>query len=141
MPQHRVAPLPAPRVLAQPVSMELLGPDVAVRIDTTVSYTSRDPHALSIAFHLPGEDSVVWRLDRAMVLTGALESVGEGEVHLRPALDGRLLLRLGDVTHRVTVRCDQEVLARLVRDTFVLVPQGTEERHIDWGPLLASLGH
>ncbi|GGY77008.1 SsgA family sporulation/cell division regulator [Streptomyces omiyaensis] len=140
MSQPRVAPLPAPRVLTRPVPMELLGPDVAVRIDTTVGYTSRDPHALSIAFHLLGDDSVVWRLDRETVVTGSLAPVGEGEVHLWPDADGGLLLRLGPAGHRVVIRCDVETLTRVVRDTFVLVPPGTEERHIDWGPFFASLG-
>ncbi|MCB8901083.1 MULTISPECIES: SsgA family sporulation/cell division regulator [unclassified Streptomyces] len=139
MPQPPVAPLPAPRVLTQPMAMELLTPDAAVPIETTVGYTSRDPHALSIVFHLLGDDPVVWRVDREMVLTGSLTATGAGEVHLRPAPDGRLLLRLGPAGHCAMVRCDQDRLARLVRDTFVLVAQGTEESHIDWQPLLASL--
>ncbi|MFE5913996.1 SsgA family sporulation/cell division regulator [Streptomyces wedmorensis] len=139
MPQHPVAPLPAPRVLTRPMAMELLTPDAAVRIDTTVGYDSRDPHALSIAFHLLGEVPVVWRVDREMILTGSLRPAGDGEVRLRPAPDGGLLLRLGRAGRRAVVRCEQEALGRFVRDTFVLVPQGTEERHLDWGPLLASL--
>ncbi|MEU3608727.1 SsgA family sporulation/cell division regulator [Streptomyces sp. NPDC035033] len=139
MTQHPTAPLPAPRVLTRPMAMDLLTPDATVRIDTTVGYDSRDPHALSIAFHLLGEDPVVWRADREMVLTGSLQPVGDGEIQLRPAPEGGLLLRLGPAGQRAVVRCEQEALARFVRDTFVLVPQGTEERHIDWGPLLASL--
>ncbi|WP_314617409.1 SsgA family sporulation/cell division regulator [Streptomyces stackebrandtii] len=139
MPQHPVAPLPAPRVLTQPMAMELLTPDVAVRIDTTVGYDSRDPHALSIAFHLLAEDPVVWRVDREMILIGSLQPTGDGAIRLRPAPDGGLLLRLGSAGQCAVVRCGQETLGRFVRDTFVLVPQGTEERHIDWGPLLASL--
>ncbi|WP_079042141.1 SsgA family sporulation/cell division regulator [Streptomyces aureus] len=139
MPQHPVAPLPAPRVLTQPMAMELLTPDAAVPIETTISYTSRDPHALSIVFHLLGDAPVVWRVDREMVITGSLTPTGAGEVHLRPGPDGGLLLRLGPAGHCAMVRCDQDGLARLVRDTFVLVPQGTEERHIDWQPLLTSL--
>ncbi|MFF9340694.1 SsgA family sporulation/cell division regulator [Streptomyces sp. NPDC014773] len=139
MPQRPATPLPSPHVLTRPMAMELLGPDTAVRIDTSVGYHSRDPHALSIAFHLLGEESVVWRLDREMVLAGSLGPTGEGEVHLEPAPDGKLLLRLGAAGHRAVIRCDQEELARFVRDTFLLVPQGTEERHIDWRPLLDSL--
>ncbi|MEV5974735.1 SsgA family sporulation/cell division regulator [Streptomyces sp. NPDC051921] len=141
MPQPPVAPLPAPRVLTQPLPMELLTPDAdaPVRIETTVSYTSRDPHALSIVFHLLGEAPVVWRLDRQMVLTGSRTATGEGEVRLRPAPDGTLLLLLGPAGHCATVRCDPDRLVRLVRDTLVLVPQGTEESHIDWRPLLSSL--
>ncbi|MET9678504.1 SsgA family sporulation/cell division regulator [Streptomyces sp. NPDC006482] len=139
MPQHPVAPLPAPRVLTQPMAVELLTPDVAVRIDTTVGYDSRDPHAVCMAFHLFGEDPVVWRVDREMILTGSRRPTGDGEIRLRPAPHGGLLLRLGPAGQRAVVRCEQEALGRFVRDTFVLVPQGTEERHIDWGPLLASL--
>ncbi|MEV6203562.1 SsgA family sporulation/cell division regulator [Streptomyces sp. NPDC051771] len=139
MPQHPVAPLPAPRVLTRSLPMELVTPDAEIRIDTTVGYDSRDPHALSLAFHLLGEDPVVWRVDREMVLTGSLRPTGDGEVRLGPAPDGGLLLRLGPAGQRALVRCDQDALGRFVRDTFVLVPQGTEERHIDWGPLLAAL--
>ncbi|MFJ5830747.1 SsgA family sporulation/cell division regulator [Streptomyces sp. NPDC093089] len=139
MPQHPVAPLPAPRVLARPLAMDLLTPDTEVRIDTTVGYDSRDPHALSIAFHVLGEDPVVWRVDREMILTGSLQPTGDGEIRLRPAPDGGLLLLLGPAGRRAVVRCGQEELGRFLRDTFVLVPRGTEERHIDWEPLLASL--
>ncbi|MEV6251457.1 SsgA family sporulation/cell division regulator [Streptomyces sp. NPDC051742] len=139
MPQHPVAPLPAPRVLTQPMAMELLTPDVAVPIDTTVGYDSRDPHALSITFHLFDEDPVVWRVDREMILTGSRRPTGHGEIRLGPAPHGGLLLRLGPAGQRALVRCEQEALGRFVRETFVAVPQGTEERHIDWGPLLASL--
>ncbi|MFD0366729.1 SsgA family sporulation/cell division regulator [Streptomyces sp. NPDC059071] len=139
MPQHPVAPLPAPRVLTRPMAMALLTPDMTFRIDTVVGYDSRDPHALTIAFHLLGEDPVVWRVDREMILTGSLRPTGDGEIRLRPDPDGGLLLRLGPTGQRAVVRCEREALGRFVRDTFVLVPQGTEERHIDWGPLLASL--
>ncbi|MFF9150079.1 SsgA family sporulation/cell division regulator [Streptomyces sp. NPDC014861] len=137
--EHPAAPLPAPRVLTQPMAMELLTADLAVRVDTTVGYDSRDPHALSVAFHLLGEEPVVWRVDREMVLTGSLRPTGDGEVQLCPAPGGGLLLSLGPAGGRAVVRCEQEALARVVRETFVLVPQGTEERHLDWGPLLASL--
>ncbi|MFC9589347.1 SsgA family sporulation/cell division regulator [Streptomyces sp. NPDC056944] len=139
MPQPPVAPLPSPRVLTRAMPMELLTADLPVRIETTVRYTSRDPHTLSIVFHLPGADPVVWRLDREMVLVGCLTATGEGEVQLGPAPDGKVILRLGPAGHRATVRCEQDALARLVRETFVLVPQGTEEGHIDWQPLLATL--
>ncbi|MFC8511197.1 SsgA family sporulation/cell division regulator [Streptomyces sp. NPDC057411] len=141
MPQPPVAPLPAPRALVQPMAMDLFTSDVAIRIDTTVGYESRDPYALSIAFHLLGEEPVVWRVDRGMILAGALGPTGDGEVRIRPTPDGGLLLQLGPVGQCAVVRCEQEALGRFVRDTFVLVPQGTEERHIDWAPLLASLGH
>ncbi|WP_052499430.1 SsgA family sporulation/cell division regulator [Streptomyces vietnamensis] len=141
MPQPPVAPLPAPRGLIQPMAMDLFTADAAVRIDTTVGYDSRDPHALSIAFHLLGEDPVVWRVDREMILAGSLGPTGDGEVRIRPTPDGGLLLRLGPAAECAVVRCEQEAIGRFVRETFVLVPQGTEERHIDWGPLLASPGH
>lgn len=139
MSQPPVAPLPAPRVLTRPMAMELLTPEATVPIETTVGYNSRDPHALSIDFHLLGDAPVVWRVDREMVLIGSLKATGAGDVRVRPASDGDLLLQLGQAEHRALVRCDQGVLARLVRDTFALVPQGTEESHIDWQPLLASL--
>ncbi|MFF5505038.1 SsgA family sporulation/cell division regulator [Streptomyces roseolus] len=139
MPQHPAAPLPAPRVLTRSLAMDLLTPDAPIRIETTVAYDSRDPHALSIAFHLLGEEAVVWRFDREMILAGALGPTGDGEIVLRPDPDGGLLLRLGPTGQRAVVRCEREELCRFVRDTFVLVPQGTEDRHIDWGPLLASL--
>ncbi|MEU2546962.1 SsgA family sporulation/cell division regulator [Streptomyces roseolus] len=139
MPQHPTAPLPAPRVLTRSLPMELLTPDAAIRVETTVGYDSRDPHALSIAFHLLGEDEVVWRFDREMILTGSLRPTGDGEIQLRPDPDGGLLLLLGPSGQRAVVRCEQDALGRFVRETFVLVPQGTEERHIDWGPLFASL--
>ncbi|MCZ0982193.1 hypothetical protein O1L60_33830 [Streptomyces diastatochromogenes] len=55
--------------------------------------------------------------------------------------DGGLLLRLGPAAQCAVVRCEQEAIGLFVRETFALVPRGAEESHIDWGPLLASLGH
>ncbi|MFB7512015.1 SsgA family sporulation/cell division regulator [Streptomyces sp. NPDC056144] len=141
MHQPPVAPLPAPRGLVKPMAMDLFTTDGAVRIHTTVGYESRDPHALSITFHLLGEDPVVWRVDREMVLAGSLGPTGDGDVRIRPTPDGGLLLRLGPTAQCAVVRCEQEAIGSFVRETFVLVPQGTEEGHIDWGPLLASPGH
>ncbi|MFI1712507.1 SsgA family sporulation/cell division regulator [Streptomyces sp. NPDC053513] len=132
--------LPAVKTLTRSMPMELLTPDTTVRIDTTLGYTSRNPHALSITFHLLEPDPVVWHLDREMVAIGSLAPTGDGEVHLRPAADGMLLIRLGPAGHRAQVLVDAERLTAVVRETFALVPQGTEERHIDWRPLLASLG-
>ncbi|MEU6977618.1 SsgA family sporulation/cell division regulator [Streptomyces sp. NPDC046371] len=139
MPQHPVTPLPAPRTLKRHLPMELLAPDAGVPVDTTVGYSSRDPHALSIAFHLLGARPIVWWLDREMVLTGSHTPTGTGEVHLSPTPDGDFLIRLGHPGDCATVRCDQDGLTRFVEETFALVPQGSEEQHIDWRPLLASL--
>ncbi|MEU4067062.1 SsgA family sporulation/cell division regulator [Streptomyces wedmorensis] len=139
MSQYPVTPLPSPRTLTRHLTMELVTPDAGVPIDTTVRYSSRDPHALSVAFHLLGRSPVVWCLDREMVVTGSHTPTGAGEVHLSAAPDGDLLIRLGRTGQCATVRCDRDRLARLVRETFLLVPQGTEEHHIDWQPLLASL--
>ncbi|WP_051845180.1 SsgA family sporulation/cell division regulator [Streptomyces globisporus] len=132
--------LPAVKTLTRSMPMELLTPDTTVRIDTTLGYTSRNPHALSITFHLLDPDPVVWHLDREMVVIGSLAPTGDGEVHLRPAADGTLLLRLGPAGHRAEVLVDANGLTAVVRETFALVPQGTEEHHIDWRPLLAALG-
>ncbi|GAA3085808.1 hypothetical protein GCM10017562_64760 [Streptomyces roseofulvus] len=140
MPQPSVAPLPAPRALTRPMAMDLFTSDAVVRIDTTVGYDSRDPHALSIAFHLLGAEPVVWYMDREMILAGSLGPTGDGDVRIRPTPDGGLLIQLGPEEQCAVVGCEQEALGRFVRHTFVLVPQGTEERHIDWRPLLASLG-
>ncbi|GGU81231.1 hypothetical protein GCM10010275_15110 [Streptomyces litmocidini] len=133
--------LPAVKTLTRSMPMELLTSDTEVRVDTTLHYTSRNPHALSITFHLLDPDPVVWHLDREMVVIGSLSPTGDGEVHLRPADEGRLLIRLGPPGHRAHVLVEADRLAAVVRETFALVPQGTEERHIDWRPLLASLGH
>ncbi|MFF9851414.1 SsgA family sporulation/cell division regulator [Streptomyces litmocidini] len=132
--------LPAVQTLTRSMPMDLLTPDTTVRIDTTLQYTSRNPHALSITFHLLDPDPIVWHLDREMVVIGSLAPTGDGEVHLRPADDGRLLIRLGPPGQRAHVLVEADRLTAVVRETFALVPQGTEERHIDWRPLLASLG-
>ncbi|MGW1014470.1 SsgA family sporulation/cell division regulator [Streptomyces termitum] len=131
--------LPAPRTLTRHLPMELLAPDAAVPIDTTVDYTSRDPHALSVAFHLGDGDPVVWRLDREMVLAGACAPTGLGDVHVLPVDGGRVLLRLGPVGLHAAVLCASDPLTDLAHETYALVPRGEEERHIDWRPLLAAL--
>lgn len=139
MPQPRSAPLPPAQTLSHSMTMELLTADLPVEIDATLTYTSRAPYTLCLALQLLEADPVVWHLDREMVLTGSYAPTGAGELHLWPAVGDGLLLRLGVPGRCATLRGDRDQLTGFVRRSFLVVPPGTESRHIDWQPLLDTL--
>ncbi|MEU2117389.1 SsgA family sporulation/cell division regulator [Streptomyces sp. NPDC016459] len=121
------------------MTMELLTADRPVEIEATLTYTSRAPHTMCLALHLLEAEPVIWHLDREMVLAGSYAPVGVGELHLWPAVGDGLLIRLGSPGQCATLRGDRDQLAAFVRRTFLVVPPGTEARHIDWQPLFDTL--
>ena len=139
VPQSASAGLPPAQTLTQTMTTELLTGLRPVRIDTTLSYCSRAPFTVGIAFHILGGDVTVWRVDRDMITAGAHAPTGRGDLHLRPTGGDKVLLCLGPPGDTATVLADRDHLVEMVRQTYVLVPPGSESAHIDWQPFLDHL--
>lgn len=101
------------------------------------------PHALSIAFHLLGADTMTWRLDRRRDAPHrSAGPVGGGGVHLRPGPDGGLLRLLGAPGHRARrgpVRPGGACTPRATPSSPV--PQAAEQRPPVDGAFLRGLRH
>jgi hypothetical protein len=103
-------------------------------IDTVLGYRSSDPFAVSMTF-VTGDGNLVWTFGRDLLARGVDSPVGEGDVHVAPAIgisgramvsielsspDGHLVLlaRAGDIN---------DFLSR----SLAVVPQGNESDYFD----------
>ena len=103
-------------------------------IDTVLGYRSSDPFAVSMTF-VTGDGNLVWTFGRDLLARGIDSPVGEGDVHVAPAIgisgramvsielsspDGHLVLlaRAGDIN---------DFLSR----SLAVVPQGNESDYFD----------
>ncbi|WP_079144288.1 SsgA family sporulation/cell division regulator [Streptomyces agglomeratus] len=114
-----------------------------VTLDTTFRYRSDDPFTVRIDFHLPLGPTVVWHLDRDMLMAGTQSPTGIGDIHLRPAPGpgntDRVLMRLSSPEGIAMVDVDRVPLTEWLGETYVLVPAGTESGHLDWKPFHDAL--
>lgn len=111
-------------------------------IDAVLGYRRSDPYAVAMTFITGGGD-LVWTFGRDLLTRGIAVPVGDGDVHVAPAVgldgsdmvtielsspDGHLVLlaRLGEVA---------DFLAR----SFALVPDGEESAHFDVDALIAQV--
>jgi hypothetical protein len=111
-------------------------------IDTVLGYRSSDPFAVAMTF-VTGDGNLVWTFGRDLLARGIDSPVGEGDVHVAPAIglsgramvsielsspDGHLVLlaRAGDIN---------DFLAR----SLAVVPQGTESDYFDVDMLITQV--
>ena len=103
-------------------------------IDTVLGYRSSDPFAVAMTFITP-EGDLVWTFGRDLLARGTESPVGEGDVHVAPALglSGRSMISIelsSPDGHLVLMARASDVSAFLAR-TQAVVPQGIESDFFD----------
>ncbi|MFJ3636628.1 SsgA family sporulation/cell division regulator [Streptomyces sp. NPDC090112] len=103
----------------------------------TFSYRRRDPLCIRAVFHCPHDNDVVWDLGRDMLAGATRTLTGGSDVLAWPEASGdRLWLRLGPAdADQALLSIDRILLSAWIETTYLLVPPGTEEDHLDWTPL------
>jgi hypothetical protein len=122
--------------------VELVGPSEPVSVETELRYDPDDPYAVAVAF-LMGESEVSWVFARDLLMRGAAEPAGEGDVQVLPSVDseGRALVVLvlrspsGGAVVRFAAR---DVLGFLADSTRAVWP-GSEGEHLSADDLIAAL--
>ena len=64
-------------------------------IDTVLGYSSSDPFAVAMTF-ITGDGNLVWTFGRDLLMRGTESPVGEGDVHVSPAIgvSGRAMVSI-----------------------------------------------
>ncbi|MFJ4091585.1 SsgA family sporulation/cell division regulator [Kitasatospora sp. NPDC089913] len=107
-------------------------------------YRSDDPLAVALTFLGPAADAGVWRFSRDLLWEGLQRPSGSGDVRVWPpcTCHGRTALRVMLRNREDVVLLDlppRQLRRWLRRETFALVPPGTEAGTIDWDTELERL--
>ncbi|MFF4379799.1 SsgA family sporulation/cell division regulator [Kitasatospora sp. NPDC001547] len=149
MPAHHSlsGPQPRPEATSTDVALDarlVLGEHRSVDIPVRLGYRSDDPLAVALQFLGPAAEAGTWRFSRDLLWEGLQKPAGLGDVRVWPpcTCHGRASLRimLRGVDSVVLVDLPSRQVRRwLRRETFSLVPQGSEGALIDWTTELNGL--
>ncbi|MHC0432742.1 SsgA family sporulation/cell division regulator [Streptomyces sp. O3] len=127
-------------VQAEVMMSFLVSEELSFRIPVELRYEARDPYAVRLTFHLPGDAPVTWAFSRELLVAGINEPCGDGDVHIapdgpEPLADAVIRLRVG--SDQALFRSGTAPLIAFLDRTDKLVPLGEErtvadfERHLD----------
>ncbi|KIF03290.1 regulator [Streptomyces sp. RSD-27] len=116
-------------VQAEVMMSFLVSEELAFRIPVELRYDARDPYAVRLTFHLPGDAPVTWAFGRELLLDGINRPCGDGDVHIAPTEPGELSdvhIRLQVGGERALFRAGAAPLVAFLDRTDRLVPLGQE---------------
>jgi hypothetical protein len=118
-------------VQAQVMMNFLVSEELSFRTPVELQYVVRDPYAVRMTFHLPGDDPVTWAFGRELLLDGLGRPCGEGDVHIEPAGAGPddpmdVHIRLQVAGESASFSASAAPLAAFLDRTDRLVPLGQE---------------
>ncbi|OEJ32837.1 SsgA family sporulation/cell division regulator [Streptomyces subrutilus] len=136
-------------VQAEVMMSFLVSEELSFRIPVELRYDTRDPYAVRLTFHLPGDAPVTWAFGRELLLDGINKPCGDGDVRIAPTepeelSDVHIRLQVGG--DRALFRAGAAPLVAFLDRTDRLVPLGQErdlggfEEHLDeaLGKILAE---
>ena len=111
-------------------------------IDTVLSYAAADPFAVAMTF-VTSDGDLVWTFARELLIRGTEAPVGDGDVHVSPALglSGRAMVSIelsSPDGHLVLLARAADVLDFISRTVAVVSP-GTESDAFDADLLISQL--
>lgn len=120
-------------VQAEVMMSFLVSEELSFRIPVELRYETRDPYAVRLTFHLPGDAPVTWAFGRELLIDGVGRACGDGDVHI--ALTdleafGEVLIRLQVGSDHALFRSGTAPLVAFLDRTDKLVPLG-QERSLD----------
>lgn len=130
-------------VAAETVSAELevafvTPDDVLIPLNVSLYYTSRDPYAVRVAFHVGTDKPTEWIFARDLLAQGLMTCAGVGDVQIWPS-SGGVSLQLCTPTGSARFQVPAAEIAAFLEATYELVELGEEHREIDIEAELALL--
>jgi Streptomyces sporulation and cell division protein, SsgA len=116
------------------------GPDRAVHAN--LSYSTHDPYAVQVTFHVGSDDVVEWTFARALLADGVTHPVGHGDVQVWPAEQGDhsgVCLSLSSPSGRALFEAPLPRIVHFLTQTYALVPTGSESDFVDVDRELTAL--
>jgi hypothetical protein len=111
-------------------------------IDTVLGYSSSDPFAVSMTF-ITGDGNLVWTFGRDLLMRGTESPVGEGDVHVAPAIgvSGRAMvsIELSSPDGHLVLLARSSDINDFVGRTVALVAPGTESDFFDVDMLITQV--
>ncbi|MFI9387042.1 SsgA family sporulation/cell division regulator [Kutzneria sp. NPDC052558] len=122
--------------------LELVAPDEpSVPIEVELRYDTRDPWAVTMAFHAGPSRWVEWCFARDLLADGLIAETGSGDVRIRPdAEDAESVeLVISSPSGRARFEAPARELACFLDRTHDMVPPGAEGRWVSVDDALATL--
>ncbi|GAA4910680.1 SsgA family sporulation/cell division regulator [Streptomyces coeruleoprunus] len=116
-------------VQAEVLMSFVVSEELSFRIPVELGYETRDPFAVRMTFHLPGDAPVTWAFGRELLLDGINAPAGDGDVRIEPTgsqelSDVSIRLRVG--VEQALFRASAPPLVAFLDRTDKLVPLGQE---------------
>ncbi|MDI3420518.1 SsgA family sporulation/cell division regulator [Streptomyces luteolus] len=121
-------------VQAEVMMSFLVSEELSFRIPVELRYETRDPFAVRLTFHLPGDAPVTWAFSRELLVDGVGGPCGDGDVHIapegpEPLTDALIRLQVGG--DQALFRAGIAPLIAFLDRTDKLVPLGQERTLAD----------
>jgi hypothetical protein len=132
------------------LSMGLVGPEhTIVPVMASLHYTSEDPYAVKMAFHVGTDEPVEWALARDLLAAALHSPEGIGDVRAWPSVasghpaaedePGILNISMTSPFGHAQFEAPASAVASFLHRTFGIVPAGQESRFIDFDAELTEL--
>ena len=119
-----------------------LGDARTTLVPAELSYTSRDPYAVTLTFHRHCQP-VPWTFARTLLSCGLSTPTGDGDVHTWPDLndEGHPVVTIELCSRRGHALVDVHVpdAADFILRTNAIVAPGDESRHLDLDATIAAI--
>ncbi|MGW7426166.1 SsgA family sporulation/cell division regulator [Streptomyces sp. NPDC054813] len=130
--------------MAHKLTVQLvLSHDLSVSIRAALQYDADDPYAVRAVFHTPDQSGTVeWLLSRDMLAQALSEHTGHGDVHMWPTgRSGRdvVSMVLRSPAGSALLEFPAQGVESFLRETWSVVPPGTESSRLDLDAKLAQL--
>ncbi|MBA4862963.1 SsgA family sporulation/cell division regulator [Streptomyces sp. PSKA54] len=122
-------------VQAEVMMSFLVSEELSFRIPVELSYETRDPYAVRLTFHLPGDAPVTWAFGRELLVDGVVAPCGDGDVRIAPTGDkmfDEVLITLQVSTDQAMFKAGVAPLVAFLDRTDKLVPLGQERALADF---------
>lgn len=133
-------------IVAAELELRLVVPETKTIVPLMASfyYSSDDPYAVRVAFHVGLDSPVEWTLGRDLLSSGIDGAVGLGDVKLWPSSDparnGPVLnMELSSPYGEARFEAPAREVSEFLRRTYKLVPASREAEHIDMDKALADI--
>lgn len=115
--------------------------DFVLEAELTLTYTTKDPLAVSLAFPPPAAEQAptTWVFSRDLLASGLEARAGEGDVVVRPTGRHRVLVTLTSPNGRVRSELERAPVEAFLSESYALLPAPEESTALDLDELVAAL--
>ncbi|MFF4753071.1 SsgA family sporulation/cell division regulator [Streptomyces sp. NPDC002514] len=120
----------------------VLSPEHSVAVPACLAYSTEDPYAVHIAFHINSDQPVNWTFARELLVEGVFRPCGQGDVRVWPAkAEGRsvVLMALSSPDGEALLEAPAAQVSAWLERTLRLVPPGSEGEQLGIDHVLDQL--